>query len=113
MVLREMHSRLPSRIDKNGAQPSARCERLSQAMNGRFLCFAPIFSASPQNSCRFHLIYYLGELTAESKLKPEYIHVRNVARVRTITVLTQLNARRISYVFAFLRVICHDTCPLS
>ncbi len=29
--------------------------------------------------------------------------VRNVARVRIITVLTQLNARRISYVFAFLR----------
>jgi hypothetical protein len=29
--------------------------------------------------------------------------VRNVARVRTITVLTQLDARRISYVFAFLR----------
>src|SRR5512135_3379538 len=33
-------------------------ERLSQAMNGRFLGFAPIFSGSPQNSCRFHLIYY-------------------------------------------------------
>ncbi len=29
--------------------------------------------------------------------------VRNVARVRTITVLTQLNARRIGFVFAFLR----------
>jgi hypothetical protein len=29
--------------------------------------------------------------------------VRNVARVRTITVLTQLDARRIGYVFAFLR----------
>src|SRR5712692_6922095 len=29
--------------------------------------------------------------------------VRNVARVRTITVLTQLNARRIGYVFTFLR----------
>jgi hypothetical protein len=29
--------------------------------------------------------------------------VQNVARVRTITVLTQLNARRIGYVFTFLR----------
>ena len=29
--------------------------------------------------------------------------VRNVARVRTITILTQLDARRIGYVFAFLR----------
>jgi len=29
--------------------------------------------------------------------------VRNVARVRTITVLTQLNARRIGFVFTFLR----------
>src|SRR5450755_2965569 len=29
--------------------------------------------------------------------------VRNVARVRTITVLTQLNIRRVSYVFAFLQ----------
>src|SRR5207244_292067 len=29
--------------------------------------------------------------------------VQNVARVRTITLLTQLNARRISYVFTFLR----------
>ena len=29
--------------------------------------------------------------------------VRNVARVRTITVLTQLDARRIGYVFSFLR----------
>jgi Pentapeptide repeats (8 copies) len=29
--------------------------------------------------------------------------VRNVARVRTITVLTQLNARRIGHVFTFLR----------
>ena len=29
--------------------------------------------------------------------------VRNVARVRTITVLTQLDARRIGYVFTFLR----------
>ncbi len=29
--------------------------------------------------------------------------VRNVAQVRTITVLTQLDARRIGYVFAFLR----------
>jgi hypothetical protein len=29
--------------------------------------------------------------------------VSNVARVRTITVLTQLNARRIGYIFTFLR----------
>src|SRR6266700_7666499 len=46
---------------------------------------------------------HLGERTADGQLKPEYEQVRNVARVRTITVLTQLNARRIGYVFAFLR----------
>ena len=46
---------------------------------------------------------HLGELTADGKLKPEYEQVRNIARVRTITVLFQLDARRIGYVFAFLR----------
>jgi hypothetical protein len=45
---------------------------------------------------------HLGERAADGKLKPEYEQVRNVARVRTITVLTQLDARRIGYVFTFL-----------
>src|SRR6266487_3429903 len=44
---------------------------------------------------------HLGERTADGKLKPEYGLVRNVARVRTITVLSQLDARRVGYVFAF------------
>lgn len=38
---------------------------------------------------------HLGERTEDDKLKPEYEQVRNIARVRTITVLTQLDARRI------------------
>ncbi len=46
---------------------------------------------------------HLGERTADGKLKPGYEQVRNVARVRTITLLTQLDARRIGYVFTFLR----------
>jgi uncharacterized protein YjbI with pentapeptide repeats len=46
---------------------------------------------------------HLGELTADGGLKPEYEQVRKIARVRTITVLTQLDARRVGYVFAFLR----------
>ncbi len=46
---------------------------------------------------------HLGELTEDGKLKPEYERVRNIARVRTITVLFQLDARRIEFVFAFLR----------
>jgi hypothetical protein len=46
---------------------------------------------------------HLGDLTADGNLKPEYERVRNIARVRTITVLFQLDARRIEFVFAFLR----------
>src|SRR6266496_4206698 len=42
----------------------------------------------------------LRDRLRQSKLGDE---VRNVARVRTTTILTQLDARRISYVFAFLR----------
>ena len=42
----------------------------------------------------------LHDRLRQSKLGDE---VRNVARVRTTTILTQLDARRISYVFAFLR----------
>jgi len=33
-------------------------EGLLQALNGRFLCFALIFSGLPQNPCRFDPIYY-------------------------------------------------------
>jgi hypothetical protein len=33
-------------------------ERFLQALNGRFLYFAPISYVSPQNSCRFDLIYH-------------------------------------------------------
>ena len=46
---------------------------------------------------------HLGERTADGQLKPEFEQVRKIARVRTITVLTQLDVRRIGYVFAFLR----------
>jgi uncharacterized protein YjbI with pentapeptide repeats len=46
---------------------------------------------------------HLGELTADGKLKSEYEQVRKIARVRTITLLAQLDAGRIGYVFAFLR----------
>ncbi len=46
---------------------------------------------------------HLGERTADGQLKSEYKRVCLVARVRTITVLTQLDARRIGYIFAFLR----------
>jgi len=46
---------------------------------------------------------HLDELSQEGGLKPENKHVRNVARVRTINVLTQLDGRRVGYVFAFLR----------
>ena len=50
------------------------------------------------------LLYgHLAERTADGQLKPEYKQVRDVARVRTITVLVQLDARRVGYVFAFLR----------
>jgi uncharacterized protein YjbI with pentapeptide repeats len=46
---------------------------------------------------------HLGERTADGKLNPEYEQVRKIAQVRTITVLNQLDAKRVSYVFAFLR----------
>ena len=46
---------------------------------------------------------HLGERTADGKLNPEYEHIRKIARVRTITVLTQLDGRRVGYVFTFLR----------
>jgi hypothetical protein len=47
----------------------------------------------------------MSELLLKEKLRSseDDAEVRNVARVRTITVLTQLEARRIGYVFAFLR----------
>ncbi len=45
----------------------------------------------------------LAERAADGQLKPEHKQVRDVARVRTITVLAQLDARRVGYVFAFLR----------
>jgi uncharacterized protein YjbI with pentapeptide repeats len=47
----------------------------------------------------------MSELLLKEKLRSSEVddEVRNVARVRTITVLTQLDARRIGYVFAFLR----------
>ena len=46
----------------------------------------------------------MSELLIEKSLSTSPTEeVRNVARARTITVLTQLDARRVSYVFAFLR----------
>jgi hypothetical protein len=44
-----------------------------------------------------------GSEEQESKVKSGYENVRNIARVRTFTVLFQLDTRRIEYVFAFLR----------
>jgi hypothetical protein len=46
----------------------------------------------------------MSELLLEKKLRDsvEDDEVRNIARVRTITILFQLDARRIGYVFAFL-----------
>jgi len=46
---------------------------------------------------------HLDERTADGKLKPEYDQVRKIARVRTITILFQLDSRRIGSVFTFLR----------
>lgn len=45
----------------------------------------------------------LAERTADGRLNPEYKQGCLVAKVRTMTVLTQLDARRIGYIFAFLR----------
>jgi uncharacterized protein YjbI with pentapeptide repeats len=47
----------------------------------------------------------MSELLLKEKLRSSEAdaEVRNVARVRTITILFQLDARRIDYVFAFLR----------
>src|SRR6266849_8569717 len=47
----------------------------------------------------------MSELLLKEKLRSSAVdaEVRNVARVRTITILFQLDARRIGYVFAFLR----------
>jgi Pentapeptide repeats (8 copies) len=45
---------------------------------------------------------HLGDRAEDGKLKSEYGQIRNIARVRTITVLNQLDARRVGHVFAFL-----------
>ena len=47
----------------------------------------------------------MSELLLESKLREsaEDDEVRKIARVRTVTVLNQLDARRVGYVFTFLR----------
>jgi len=45
---------------------------------------------------------HLGELTPEGKVKPEYEEVRKIARVRTLTVLQQLDAIRKFSVLLFL-----------
>ena len=47
----------------------------------------------------------MSELLLKEKLRSSKVdaEVRNVARVRTITILFQLDARRIEFVFAFLR----------
>lgn len=47
----------------------------------------------------------ISELLLKEKLRSSAVdaEVRNVARVRTITILFQLDARRIEYIFAFLR----------
>ncbi len=47
----------------------------------------------------------MSELLLKDKLRSSAVdaEVRNVARVRTITILIQLDVRRVGYVFAFLR----------
>jgi hypothetical protein len=57
MLLREMPSRLPSRMYTNDAQPSARCEPSFQMRHPRFLTLAPISSVSPHNPSKFDPIY--------------------------------------------------------
>jgi hypothetical protein len=50
-------------------------------------------------------LHHMSELLLKEKLRSSEVdaEVRNVARVRTINVITQLDARRLSIVFAFLR----------
>jgi len=46
---------------------------------------------------------HLRERSADGQLKPGYEQVQKIARVRTITILFQLDTRRTDYVLAFLR----------
>ncbi|HYT43191.1 MAG TPA: pentapeptide repeat-containing protein, partial [Methylomirabilota bacterium] len=46
---------------------------------------------------------HLGELTEDGKLKPEYEQVRNIARVRTLTLLPRLDALRKGSLLLFLQ----------
>src|SRR5439155_10328000 len=45
-------------------------ERFLQALNGRFLQFAPISYVSPQNSCRFDPIYHLQDNERDAQEQP-------------------------------------------
>jgi hypothetical protein len=45
---------------------------------------------------------HLGELMSDGKVNPEYEGVRNIARVRTLTLLRRLDAIRKTSVFQFL-----------
>jgi uncharacterized protein YjbI with pentapeptide repeats len=85
--------------EENAAKEREKLERESREDNQRETALQAYIDKISELLLKEHL----GELTADGKLKPEYKHVRNVARVRTITVLTQLDARRVGYVFAFLR----------
>ena len=107
MVVRERHAALTSRMYKNGAQQSARCERLSQAMNGRFLYCAPMFSGSPHNSCRLHLIYYLNVQLLEivNRFRGEFTlgtSAEGTVRVHTLNLYRKLrvNTRRAAVTLA-------------
>ena len=46
---------------------------------------------------------HLGELTPNGKLKPEYVEVRKIARIRTLTVLRSLDKERKGSVLLFLK----------
>jgi len=46
---------------------------------------------------------HLGELTPNGKLKPEYVEVRKIARIRTLTVLRSLDKKRKGSVLLFLK----------
>jgi len=53
-------TRLSSRIDTNGVQRSARCERFSQTLNGRFQPFASNSHPSVQKPSAIQLNYHMG-----------------------------------------------------
>jgi Tn3 transposase DDE domain len=52
---------------------------------GQFLCFALIISGRPQNSCRFHLIYYLDD----QEISMLALHLLQISLVYMNTLMVQ------------------------